>query len=105
VAPGPARDAAEAGGAEPARLDKWLWHARFFRTRSLATAEVAAGHVRINGVKVGKPAHPVRAGDTLTFPQGGRLRLVRVTGTSLRRGPAEVAQRLYRPGPIGLKQP
>lgn len=80
----------------PARLDKWLWHARFFRTRSLATAEVAAGHVRINGVKVGKPAHPVRAGDTLTFAQGGRIRVIRVTATGLRRGPAEVARRLYR---------
>jgi ribosome-associated heat shock protein Hsp15 len=44
---------------------------------------------------VAKPAHPVRAGDTLTFPQGNRIRLVRVTGTSLRRGPAEVAHRLY----------
>lgn len=95
MAAGSARDVAEAGAAEPVRLDKWLWHARFFRSRSLATAEVAAGHVRINGVKVAKPAHPVRTGDTLTFPQGSRIRLVRVTGTSLRRGPAAVAQRLY----------
>jgi ribosome-associated heat shock protein Hsp15 len=95
VAAGPARDAAAAVPATTARLDKWLWHARFFRSRSLAVAEVAAGHVRINGVKVAKPAHPLRAGDTLTFPQGSRIRVVRVTGTSLRRGPAEAAQRLY----------
>lgn len=81
--------------AGTARLDKWLWHARFFRSRSLAIAEVAAGHVRINGVRVSKPAQLVRSGDTLTFPQGNRIRLVRVTDISLRRGPAEVARRLY----------
>ena len=77
------------------RLDKWLWHARFFRTRGLATDEVAAGHVRVNGVRVVKPAHPVGDGDTLTFPQGARIRLVRVLATGLRRGPAVEAQMLY----------
>jgi ribosome-associated heat shock protein Hsp15 len=95
VAAGSARQPAPTAVAASARLDKWLWHARFFRSRSLATAEVAAGHVRVNGVPVAKPAHPVRAGDTLTFAHGGRIRLVRVIGTGLRRGPAEMAQQLY----------
>ncbi|MCF1708997.1 RNA-binding S4 domain-containing protein [Tabrizicola sp. J26] len=77
------------------RIDKWLWHARFFKTRSLATAEVAAGHVRLNGQKIAKPAHPVGEGDTLTFPQGGRIRLIRVLTLGARRGPASEAQALY----------
>ncbi|MDT8856700.1 RNA-binding S4 domain-containing protein [Paracoccaceae bacterium Fryx2] len=77
------------------RLDKWLWQARFFRTRGLATAEVAAGHVRVNGVKAAKPAHPLHSGDVLTFPQGGRVRLIRVRACSQRRGPAAEAIRLY----------
>ncbi|PZQ96821.1 MAG: RNA-binding protein [Cereibacter sphaeroides] len=80
---------------ETVRLDKWLWHARFFRTRSLATAEVQAGHVRLNGQRGAKPAHPVEIGDTLTFPQGSRIRVVRITGLGLRRGPATEAQSLY----------
>lgn len=77
------------------RLDKWLWHARFFRTRGMATDEVAAGHVRVNGVKVSKPGRAVGEGDTLTFPQGARIRVVRITATALRRGPATEAQTLY----------
>ncbi len=77
------------------RLDKWLWHARFFRTRGIATAEVAAGHVRVNGVKVSKPGRAVGAGDTLTFAQGAQIRLVRVLATTVRRGPATEAQQLY----------
>jgi ribosome-associated heat shock protein Hsp15 len=77
------------------RLDKWLWHARFFKTRGMATEEVAAGHVRVNGVKVSKPGRPVGEGDTLTFPQGARIRVVRITATARRRGPASEAQVLY----------
>lgn len=83
-------------GARPTvRLDKWLWHARFFRTRGLATDEVSAGHVRVNGVKVSKPGRAVGEGDTLTFPQGGRIRVVRVIGIAPRRGGATEAQQLY----------
>jgi ribosome-associated heat shock protein Hsp15 len=77
------------------RLDKWLWHARFFRTRGVATDEVASGHVRVNGVRTVKPAYAVGAGDTLTFPQGARIRVVRILETALRRGPASDAQQLY----------
>jgi ribosome-associated heat shock protein Hsp15 len=77
------------------RLDKWLWHARFFRTRGLATDEVASGHVRVNGVRTVKPAYAVGAGDTLTFPQGARIRVVRILETAVRRGPPTDAQQLY----------
>jgi ribosome-associated heat shock protein Hsp15 len=77
------------------RLDKWLWHARFFKTRGLATDEVAAGHVRVNGVKVSKPGRAVAEGDTLTFPQGARIRVIRITATAVRRGPATEVQALY----------
>ena len=77
------------------RLDKWLWHARFYKTRSLATAEVAAGHVRVNGTRTQKPACAVGAGDTLTFPQGAAIRLIRIVQTAPRRGSAPEAQQLY----------
>lgn len=86
---------AGAGGRPTIRLDKWLWHARFFKTRSLAMREVAAGHVRVNARPVDKPATPIGEGDTLTFPQGGRIRVVRVLAAGLRRGPAPEARALY----------
>jgi len=77
------------------RLDKWLWHARFFKTRTLAARQVAGAHVRVNGVKTAKPAQKVGAGDTLTFPQGDRIRVVRIVALGTRRGPAAEAQALY----------
>jgi ribosome-associated heat shock protein Hsp15 len=77
------------------RLDKWLWHARFFKTRSLAAREVSAGHVRVNGDKTDKPARAVAPGDVLTFPQARRVRVVRVEALGERRGPAPEAQALY----------
>jgi ribosome-associated heat shock protein Hsp15 len=77
------------------RIDKWLWQARFFRNRSLAAAVVEAGHLRVNGQRVQKPGHAIAPGDTLTFPQANRIRLVRVTALGQRRGPAGEAQQLY----------
>jgi ribosome-associated heat shock protein Hsp15 len=77
------------------RLDKWLWFARFFKSRSLAAAVCAAGRVRLNGAPVAKAHHPVRAGDVLTFPQGPRVRVVKVAALGSRRGPAAEAQALY----------
>lgn len=77
------------------RIDKWLWFARFFKTRGLATKLVAAGHVRVNSDKISKPAHNVGAGDTLTFPKGNTIRVVRVVDIGKRRGPAPQAQTLY----------
>ncbi len=77
------------------RVDKWLWHARFFKTRGLASDVITAGHLRLNGQKIHKPAHVVTPGDTLTFVQGGRVRVIRVLALTERRGAATVAQTLY----------
>ncbi len=81
---------------EPAlRLDKWLWYARFFKTRSLATRLCNGGKLRISGALVQRAHHPVRPGDVLTFPQGRHIRVVRVLALATRRGPALEAQQLY----------
>ncbi len=77
------------------RIDKWLWQARFFKTRSLAAKQVSGGHVRLNGNRVQKPAQSVAPGDVLTFPQGRSVRVVRVEKLGERRGPAPEAQTLY----------
>ena len=77
------------------RLDKWLWQARFFKTRTLAAKVVAAGHVRVNSVRTDRPAHRVGPGDTLTFPQAREIRVVRILALGTRRGPAAEAQGLY----------
>lgn len=77
------------------RLDKWLWHARFFKTRSLANKHVTAGHLRVNGSKALKPSQNVSVGDVLIFAQGNWIRTVRVAALSERRGPAPEAQLLY----------
>lgn len=77
------------------RLDKWLWHARFFKTRGLSAKLVSSGHVRVNGDKVSKPAHAVGPGDVLTFPQARDIRVVRIVAIGTRRGPATEARALY----------
>ena len=77
------------------RIDKWLWHARFFKTRTLATRQVEAGHVRVNGAKASKASQNVAVGDVLTFSQGHQVRVVRIEALSERRGPAPEAQTLY----------
>ncbi|WP_171098476.1 MULTISPECIES: RNA-binding S4 domain-containing protein [unclassified Ruegeria] len=77
------------------RIDKWLWQARFFKTRSLAAKQVSGGHVRLNGNRVLKTAQTVAPGDVLTFPQGRIIRVVRVENLGERRGPASEAQTLY----------
>ncbi len=80
---------------ETLRLDKWLWHARFFKTRSLSAKVIASGAVRVNGTRVSKPAASVRRGDGLTFPKEDEIRIVRVLDLGTRRGPAPEAQALY----------
>ena len=76
------------------RLDKWLWAARFFKTRSLAAEEIHKGRVSING-NTAKAAREVRLGDTITLRQGNMPKTVVVRGISGTRGPATVAQLLY----------
>ncbi|MDE0589057.1 RNA-binding S4 domain-containing protein [Halocynthiibacter sp. C4] len=88
------------------RIDKWLWHARFFKTRSLATKVVTGGHLRVDGQKISKASHAVSVGDTLTFPQAKRIRVVRIAALSERRGPAPEAQALYEDlTPVQEKSP
>ena len=81
--------------AEKLRIDKWLWQARFFKTRTLAAKQVTGGHVRVNGAKTTKASHAVLIGDVLTFAQAKRIRVVRVQAIGTRRGPAPEAQTLY----------
>lgn len=82
--------------AAPAlRLDKWLWQARFFKSRALAAELITAGHVRVNSIRISRPGRDVSAGDVLTFPQGARIRVVRILALGQRRGPADEAQALY----------
>ncbi len=80
---------------ESRRLDKWLWYARFFKSRSLATKFCASGKLRLNEQVVRKAHHGVHVGDVLTFPRGPHIRVVRVLGLGTRRGPAPEAQALY----------
>jgi ribosome-associated heat shock protein Hsp15 len=77
------------------RLDKWLWFARFCKTRSLATAMCRGGQVCVNKSPVHKSNQAVRVGDVLTFSQGLRIRVVRIAALGTRRGPAPEAQALY----------
>jgi len=76
------------------RLDKWLWAARFFKTRGLAQRAIAAGQVKLNDERV-KPAHEVKEGFALSVRVGDYEWKIRVTGLSERRGPAEAARKLY----------
>ena len=77
------------------RLDKWLWHARFFKTRSLATAAIAGGRVHLNGERI-KPAPRVRIGDHISLSLMGIVGEFEVLGLPERRGPASEAQSHYR---------
>jgi ribosome-associated heat shock protein Hsp15 len=83
-------------GTERPRLDKWLWQARFFKTRSLAARICATGAVRIDGTPTLKAHAAIRPGQVLTFVQGRHIRVIEVVALAERRGPASEAQRLYR---------
>jgi ribosome-associated heat shock protein Hsp15 len=80
------------------RIDKWVWAARFFKTRSLATEAVLAGHVQVNGARV-KPSKDVRIGDAVEVRIGTVTWSVAVTGLSDKRGPAAVARTLFAETP------
>lgn len=81
--------------SEKLRIDKWLWQARFFKTRTLAAARVKTGSVRINGTITHKPSSAVSLEDVLTFAQGDLIRVIRIEALGERRGPASEAQTLY----------
>lgn len=87
---------------ERLRIDKWLWAARFYKTRTLAGDEVGKGRVAVNGQEV-KPAREVKVGDTVSLRQGPITRSVVVKGLSGTRGPAPVAQQLYEETADSLK--
>lgn len=86
---------------ETMRLDKWLWCARFYKTRSLATEEIAKGRVTVNG-QAAKPARDLRCGDTVALRQGPVARTVLVRALSGARGPAPAAQLLYEETPESI---
>ncbi len=89
----------------PVRIDKWLWFARFFKTRALATKFVSSGKLRIDGDVVSKPHRKIQKGQVLTFPLGNHIRMIRIADFGRRRGPAPEAQALYEdlapPAPSG----
>ncbi len=85
------------------RLDKWLWHARFFKTRSLATSAIIGGKVHLNAERV-KPAHRVRVGDRLSLSLQGIVGEFEVLGLPLRRGPAAEALTHYSETPASAER-
>ena len=76
-------------------MDKWLWHARFFKTRSLAARVVTGGHCRVNSARISKPSQAISNGEVLTFVQAEQVRVIKVVALSRRRGPAPEAAALY----------
>jgi ribosome-associated heat shock protein Hsp15 len=79
---------------ERIRIDKWLWAARFFKTRTLAAEEIGKNRIQVNG-DVAKASREVKAGDSVTLRAGVVTRVLMVRGVSAQRGPAPVAQQLY----------
>lgn len=86
---------------EQARVDKWLWAARFFKTRSAATTAVVGGRIHVNGARV-KPSKEVRVGDTVEVTIRSLKRTVEVAGVSDKRGPATAAAALYVEAPESI---
>jgi ribosome-associated heat shock protein Hsp15 len=84
------------------RIDKWLWAARFYKTRSLATDEINKGRIAVND-QVVKPAREVKVGDSVAMRREGQVRTVLVQALSDLRGPAPKAQLLYAETPDSLK--
>jgi ribosome-associated heat shock protein Hsp15 len=91
------------------RVDKWLWYARFFKSRAIATRLCKGRKLRINKRVVEKASATVKVGDVLTFPQGNRIKIVEILDPGTRRGPATEAQQLYKdlspPPPDKAKEP
>ena len=87
--------------SEKMRLDKWLWAARFFKTRSLATQAIEQGRVKLNGDRI-KPAREIRPQDRLEIQLGDHVWMLTVRALSMQRGPAPVAQQLYAEAPDSI---
>ncbi len=88
------------------RIDRWLWHARIARTRTLAAALAVSGHVRLNGRRVDAAAQAVRSGDVLTIALASRVLVLKVLGFAPRRGDASQARMLYNDlSPPALPKP
>ena len=87
---------------EKVRIDKWLWAARFYKTRTLAAADLHKGRVQVSGQEV-KPARDIHVGDRVELRQGGIARTVIVMGLSDKRGAAPLAQKLYEETPESLR--
>ncbi len=79
----------------PVRIDKWLWAARFFKTRSLAREAISGGKIHLNGYRV-KPGRALKPGDCLRVQRGEEEYVIEVVELSTRRGPATIAQTLYQ---------
>ena len=77
------------------RLDKWLWYARFFKTRAMATRAIAGGRFRLNGEVMSKPHRAAIIGQTVIFAQADTIRVIRIVALGTRRGPASEAMLLY----------
>jgi ribosome-associated heat shock protein Hsp15 len=77
------------------RIDRWLWHARLVRTRVIAAALAGSGYVRVNGTRIDAPGRMVRAGDVITVALDRSVRVLKVKGFSVRRGPAGSGEALY----------
>ena len=90
---------------ERIRVDKWLWHARFFKSRTLAAKLAGSGKLRINREVVVKPGAAVKSGDVLTFPKGTDIRVIEILALGERRGPASEAQGLYKDLSLTQRQP
>jgi len=88
----------EASPSARQRIDKWLWAARFYKTRALATAAIHAGHVKLNGATV-KPARELHPGDTLELAIGDASWIIQVLALNEQRRPASEAQQLYAETP------
>jgi ribosome-associated heat shock protein Hsp15 len=80
---------------ERIRIDKWLWHARFYRSRIQAQEAAASGLLRLNGSRVEKPSAGVQPGDVVTLPRGHNILAVRIEAVALRRGRPVDARKLY----------
>ena len=91
----PETAAPESAAEDGLRLDRWLFQARLFKTRTLAAQLAAKGRIRVNRTRVSKSHFRVRPGDVLTFPLGRTIKVIRVLGLPTRRGPADEARMLY----------